>query len=259
MSALHLFTIHYSLSTVHFFNIHCVLFTFHYSFFAIHYSLFIIRYSLFTIHFPSFTVHIDSLSTPRQEYSPPRHTNHLRVSPRVGRVDGKTLFHSGWSCRALSRSLSRSLPLPLSLSRCLSRSHTPPSVDGQTCCDGQPSCSCKNVWCVRKTEILVKQHPLQGVFVCDHAGRVINKLSFHMLMVNHPVSHADGRPCCVYRGTSFISDSPLLGPYSRTLPRVLWWSKGRGLFLMSEVPLQVMVDHDVSRCFGFQVIVRTPF
>jgi len=31
--------------------------------------------------------------------------------------------------------------------------------------------SCKNVWCVRETEILVEQQPPQGVFVCDHAGR----------------------------------------------------------------------------------------
>ena len=35
---------------------------------------------------------------------------------------------------------------------------------------------CKNVSCVRETEILVEQPP-QGVFVCDHAGLVISKLS----------------------------------------------------------------------------------
>jgi len=29
----------------------------------------------------------------------------------------------------------------------------------------------------RETEILVEQQPPQGVFVCDHAGRVINKFS----------------------------------------------------------------------------------
>jgi len=27
-----------------------------------------------------------------------------------------------------------------------------------------------------------------------------------------------------YRGTSLIRTPPLLGPYSRTIPRVLWWS-----------------------------------
>jgi len=33
------------------------------------------------------------------------------------------------------------------------------------------------VQCVRETEILVEQQPPQGVFVCDHAGLVINKFS----------------------------------------------------------------------------------
>ena len=35
----------------------------------------------------------------------------------------------------------------------------------------------KNVWCVRETEILVEQQTPQGVFVCDHAGFVINEFS----------------------------------------------------------------------------------
>ena len=35
------------------------------------------------------------------------------------------------------------------------------------------------------------------------------------------------------------SNAPILEPYSRTMPRVLWWSKGGGgRFLMSEAPLQ---------------------
>ena len=33
----------------------------------------------------------------------------------------------------------------------------------------------KNVQCARETEILVEQQPPQGVFVCDHAGLVINQ------------------------------------------------------------------------------------
>ena len=42
-----------------------------------------------------------------------------------------------------------------------------------------PSSSfCQHVSCVRETEILVEQPP-QGVFVCDHAGLVINKLSLY--------------------------------------------------------------------------------
>ena len=44
-------------------------------------------------------------------------------------------------------------------------------------------------------------------------------------------------PNSLYRGTSLIRNTPLLGPYSRTKPRVLWWSWGGGLFIMSEVPL----------------------
>ena len=40
-----------------------------------------------------------------------------------------------------------------------------------------------------------------------------------------------------YRETSLIRNSAPLGPYSRTMPRALWWSLGGGLFLMSEVPL----------------------
>jgi len=41
----------------------------------------------------------------------------------------------------------------------------------------------------------------------------------------------------LYMGTSLIRNTPHLGPYSRTIPRILWWSKGARLFLMSEVPL----------------------
>ena len=44
----------------------------------------------------------------------------------------------------------------------------------------------------------------------------------------------------LHRGTSLIRNSASLGPYGRTAPRALWWSQGGGLFLMSEVPLQVL-------------------
>ena len=40
------------------------------------------------------------------------------------------------------------------------------------------------------------------------------------------------------RGPSRIRNPPLLGPCSRTKPRVIWRPSGGGLFLMSEVPLQ---------------------
>ena len=33
----------------------------------------------------------------------------------------------------------------------------------------------------------------------------------------------------VHRGTLLIRSSTLLGPYGRTLPRVLWWPSGGGL------------------------------
>ena len=45
------------------------------------------------------------------------------------------------------------------------------------------------------------------------------------------------RACSPHRGTSLRRSTPLLGPYSRTIPRVLRWSQGEGWFLMSEVPL----------------------
>ena len=31
-------------------------------------------------------------------------------------------------------------------------------------------------------------------------------------------------PAVEYRGNSLIRNTPLLWPYSRTIPRVLWWS-----------------------------------
>ena len=51
-----------------------------------------------------------------------------------------------------------------------------------------------------------------------------------------PESNRGGRSA-LYRGTSLIRNSPLLGPYSRTVSRALWWPPGGGLFLISEVPL----------------------
>ena len=41
----------------------------------------------------------------------------------------------------------------------------------------------------------------------------------------------------IYRGTSLIRKRLTLGPYSRTMARVLWWPWEGGLFLMSQVPL----------------------
>ena len=41
----------------------------------------------------------------------------------------------------------------------------------------------------------------------------------------------------VYRGAFLMGDSAPLGTYGRNMPRALWWSYGRRLFLISEVPL----------------------
>ena len=40
-----------------------------------------------------------------------------------------------------------------------------------------------------------------------------------------------------YRGTSLIRDRPALAPYSRFMPRALWWSQGGWQSFMREVPL----------------------
>ena len=40
-----------------------------------------------------------------------------------------------------------------------------------------------------------------------------------------------------YRGISLIRVCPTIGPYSRTIPRALWWFQGVWLFLVSEVTL----------------------
>ena len=43
-------------------------------------------------------------------------------------------------------------------------------------------------------------------------------------------------PASTYMGPSLIRNRHPVGPYSRTMPRALWWSWGGGMFLMSEVP-----------------------
>ena len=40
-----------------------------------------------------------------------------------------------------------------------------------------------------------------------------------------------------YMGTSLIRNLLPQEPYSRSIPRAIWWSLGGGLFLMSEVPV----------------------
>ena len=50
----------------------------------------------------------------------------------------------------------------------------------------------------------------------------------HVTLTSHPY---------MCRGTSLIRNSPLVGPYSRTMSRALWWPWGGGVFLISEVLL----------------------
>ena len=57
------------------------------------------------------------------------------------------------------------------------------------------------------------------------------------LMSDVPLHHSVGYDTFVAsnsggcRGTALIRNTPLLGPYIRTIPRVLWWSWGGGCFL----------------------------
>ena len=46
--------------------------------------------------------------------------------------------------------------------------------------------------------------------------------------------------------TSLIRNSASLGPYSRTMPRVPWWTQGEGLFLVSEVSLLSNASENIA-------------
>jgi len=52
-------------------------------------------------------------------------------------------------------------------------------------------------------------------------------------------------PRRAYRGTSLIRNRHPVGPYSRTMPRLLWRSWGGGV-LMSEVPLYLSHEAGLS-------------
>jgi len=63
-----------------------------------------------------------------------------------------------------------------------------------------------------------------------------------------------------YRGTSLIRTRPPLGPYSRPMPRGLWWSWGGVRFLMSEVPLYRNPSlKNPYRILGLCVLDYVPF
>ena len=64
-----------------------------------------------------------------------------------------------------------------------------------------------------------------------------------------------------YRVTSLIRHSAPLGPYSRTMHGALWWPRGGGLFLMSEVPLSTPYPKPHTHkkdfsCLGVHTIVH---
>ena len=48
-----------------------------------------------------------------------------------------------------------------------------------------------------------------------------------------------------YRDTSLMRNSAVLAPYSRNVPRALWWSQGGGHFRMSEVFLYTTALSDL--------------
>ena len=59
------------------------------------------------------------------------------------------------------------------------------------------------------TEFRVLSH-LVASYVADVPCKQVHSF------LAHPLS------CVPYRGTSLIRNAPLLGPYRRTIPRVLW-------------------------------------
>jgi len=71
----------------------------------------------------------------------------------------------------------------------------------------------------------------QGQILALASGRkIFNPSKVHLFARKHFALRR-------HRGASLIRNTPLLGPFSRTLPSVLRWSLGGGLFLRSEVPL----------------------
>jgi len=61
-------------------------------------------------------------------------------------------------------------------------------------------------------------------------------------------------PC---RDTSLTRNTPLLGPYSRTIPRVLWWSWEGGAILMSEVLLYPKPG-SIQKCLMQVTLIKKP-
>ena len=89
-------------------------------------------------------------------------------------------------------------------------------------------------------QFLLKEVPLGSSFIpCVHDTR--NTMRLRNLGWARFCRGARWEPptCALApnRGISIIRNSAPLAPYSRTMPRALWWSSGGGLFHMSDVPL----------------------
>jgi len=73
----------------------------------------------------------------------------------------------------------------------------------------------------------------------------------------------DGRPQAerAYRGTSLVRNRHPVGPYSRTMPRLLWWPRGGGA-VSYERGTPVGVDRaawDLTRFVGSNTFRRARF
>ena len=58
----------------------------------------------------------------------------------------------------------------------------------------------------------------------------------HSLALPYPIPRLGGG---TYRETSLIRNTPFVGPYIKTMTRVLWGHQVGGLFPLSEVPLLI--------------------
>ena len=69
-------------------------------------------------------------------------------------------------------------------------------------------------------------------FLTPYFDRSLDAVSESLGLSRSTIKAVAPRPLCLYRGTSLIRNALLLGPYSRTVFRVLWWSYGGGGFLL---------------------------
>jgi len=107
---------------------------------------------------------------------------------------------------------------------------------------GQPSCVAGNVTHPAAFETIPAAH-----FMATYTRFFKEDHPENPLAVHPPVQPL------IYRGASVIRKRPPLGPYSRPMPRALWWSLGVWRFLMSEVPLY----SSTQRNAGFSLIPRS--